>query len=54
LPVAGIKYGLQAIKGTLSSLIRRFKILPGRTPIALDTTITLKSVTGMKIRLESR
>jgi hypothetical protein len=54
MSVAGIKYGMQAIKGTLSALIRKFKILPGSTPLSLDCTIALKSVTGMKIRLECR
>jgi hypothetical protein len=45
---------MQAIKGTLSAVIRRFKILPGCTPLSLDYKITLGSRTGLKIRLESR
>ncbi|PNF34013.1 Cytochrome P450 4C1 [Cryptotermes secundus] len=50
----GIKYGMQAIKGTLSAMIRKFKILPGSTPLSLQYKIMLGSRTGFKIRLESR
>ncbi|GFG36201.1 hypothetical protein Cfor_03141 [Coptotermes formosanus] len=50
----GMKFGLMVTKGTMSALIRRFKILPGNTPLSLDYTIALKSRTGMKLRLESR
>jgi hypothetical protein len=52
--ITGIEYGLQAMEGALSAVIRKFKILPGSTPLSLDYKITLKSVTGMKLRLESR
>jgi hypothetical protein len=45
---------MQVIKGTLSTLIRRFKILPGSTPISLDYKIALGSKTGMRMRLEPR
>jgi hypothetical protein len=44
----GIEYGLQAMKGTLSAVIRQFKILPGSTPLSLDYKIMLKRLTGMK------
>ncbi|XP_033607274.1 cytochrome P450 4C1-like [Cryptotermes secundus] len=50
----GLKYGLQVIKGTLCSLIRRFRILPGSTPLSLDYTIALGSKTGMRLRLRPR
>jgi hypothetical protein len=49
-----MKYGLQVIKGTLSTVIRRFKILPGSTPLCLDYTIALGSKTGMRMRLDPR
>jgi hypothetical protein len=52
--VTGLKYGMQAIKGTLSALIRKFKILPGSTPLSLDYRITLGSKSGMRVRLEPR
>jgi hypothetical protein len=54
LYVAGLKYGMQTMKGTMSAIIRKFKILPGNTPLQLHYKITLTSLTGMKIRLESR
>jgi hypothetical protein len=54
LYVAGLKYGMQTLKGTVSAIIRRFKILPSNTPLKLDCKISLRSLTGMKIRLESR
>jgi hypothetical protein len=52
--IAGLKYGMQTIKGTISVLIRRFKILPGSTPLQLDYMLSLRSLTGMNVRLESR
>jgi hypothetical protein len=54
LYVAGMKYGMQTVKGTISAIIRRFKILPSNTPLQLHYKISLTSLTGMKIRLESR
>lgn len=52
--VAGMKFGLMVAKGTMSAVIRRFKILPGTTPIRLEYMIGLRSYTGMRVRLESR
>lgn len=50
----GLKYGMQVIKGTLSTLIRKFQFLPGSTPVSLDYKIALGSKTGMRMRLEPR
>jgi hypothetical protein len=49
-----MKFGLMVAKGTMSAVIRRFKILPGTTPIRLQYKMALRSSTGMKVRLESR
>jgi hypothetical protein len=54
MTVEGMKFGLMVAKGTMSALIRRFKILPGTTPLSLEYMIALRSRTGMKVRLESR
>jgi hypothetical protein len=54
MSVAGMKFGLMMAKGTMSALIRRFKILPGTTPLSPEYVIVLKSQTGMRVRLESR
>ena len=54
LSAAGMKFGMMVVKGTMSALIRRFRILPGTTPISLEYVIALRSQTGMRVRLESR
>jgi len=54
MSVSGMKFGLMVVKGTMSALIRRFKILPGTTPLSLQYMIVLLSHTGMRVRLESR
>jgi cytochrome P450 len=54
MSVTGMKFGLMVAKGTMSALIRRFKILPGTTPLSPEYMIMLKSRTGMRVRLEFR
>ena len=51
---SGMKFGLMVAKGTMSALVRRFKILPGTTPLSVEYVIALRSQTGMRVRLESR
>jgi hypothetical protein len=51
---SGMKFGLMVAKGTMSALIRRFKFLPGTTPINLEYMIAMRSKTGIGVRLESR
>lgn len=50
----GQKYAMLLLKSSVSILLRRYKLLPGTTPIDLATEVVLKSLSGINIKLEMR
>ena len=54
--VAGIKFAMLEMKATLSSLLRKYQLLPASPQHHLDLTVVLvlQSLTGVVLRIEPR
>ncbi|KAJ4439688.1 hypothetical protein ANN_07816 [Periplaneta americana] len=50
----GQKFAMLEIKATVSQLLRRYRLMPGTSPLRLMPDIVLKTVTGINIRIERR
>ncbi|XP_069703349.1 cytochrome P450 4C1-like [Periplaneta americana] len=50
----GQKFAMLEIKATVSQLLRRYRLMPGTSPLQLMPDIVLKTVTGINIRIERR
>ncbi|XP_069675791.1 cytochrome P450 4C1-like [Periplaneta americana] len=50
----GQKQGMVMMKTGMSGLLRRYKLLPGTTPLSLDYQVNLISSTGITVRLAER
>ncbi|XP_069701231.1 cytochrome P450 4C1-like [Periplaneta americana] len=48
------KQGMVMLKTGMSGLLRRYKLLPGTTPLSLDYKMNLMSNTGITVRLAER
>jgi hypothetical protein len=48
----GQKYAILMLKSSLSTILRRYKLLSGVTPLDLANELVLKSLSGINIKLE--
>ncbi|XP_069692149.1 cytochrome P450 4C1-like [Periplaneta americana] len=50
----GQRYAMTMMKTVLSSVLRRYKLLPGDTPLKVVVEVMVKSLTGINIKLQLR